>query len=342
MTNGIGEPKKARAAGLAAVFLVALALAALGSAAWYRYPAFLARELARVTGKPGFLPLPSAPETRVGRSNWPQAASVLPKSVQAPLTQMNEMMRIDELRDRPPLMIEGATIVFDGKAPARIATSRLTLRSASLVTNGAELEIEVETLVSDNSEIRSFLLTGAAPAKGAGADGGKVRLIVHGRQSGVLRVDLEGQAGAAGAPGRAGQNGAAGAKGADARSTGGQCQAPAGAGAQGGAGTAGGAGDNGAPGGGGGQFTFVARNMAEASRHIEFTAEGGRGGAAGAAGPGGEGGPGGLGGDPAGVCIGAGPAGPRGPNGQPGVAGQPGASGPAGSMRTMTLGEKPY
>ena len=341
MTDKRAEPSRARSAGLAAASLVALALAALASAAWYRYPPFLARELARVTGKPGFLPLPSAPEARVDRSNWPQAASVVPKSVQAPLTQTRAMMRIDEMRQRPPLMIEGATIVFDGKTPARIATSRLTLRSASLITNGADLEIEVETLVADNSEIRSFLLTDSAPAKGAGRDGGKVRLIVHGLQRGVLRVDLEGQAGAAGAPGRAGQNGGGGAKGADARSAGGQCQAQAGAGAQGAPGGAGGNGENGGPGGGGGKCTFVARDMAVASRHVEFTAEGGRGGAAGPAGPGGEGGGGGLGGEPAGVCIGAGPAGARGANGQAGAAGQPGAAGPAGAMRTMTLGEKP-
>jgi hypothetical protein len=316
-------------------------IALLASAAWYRYPAFLARELARVTGKPGLLPPPSTAEARVDRSNWPQSAVVLPKTVQTPLSKTNEILRIDELRQRPALMIEGATLVFDSATPSRVATSKLTLRSATLVTNGADLEIEAETLVSDNSEIRAFLLTDTAPAKGPGKDAGRVRLIVHGRETGVLRIDLSGQAGSAGAPGKPGQAGTAGGRGADARSVNGVCQAPAGAGGQGGPGNAGGAGENGEPGGAGGQFTLITKDAAEAARHIEFSAEGGRGGAAGPGGPGGEGGAGGPGGAPAGVCLGDGAAGPRGVNGQPGTAGQPGAMGPAGSMRMLTLGEKP-
>ncbi|MFO1115856.1 MAG: hypothetical protein U1E28_09250 [Beijerinckiaceae bacterium] len=327
--------------GLVAVAALGLALAALASAAWYRYPAFLARELARVTGKGVFLPPVSAPEARVERSSWPQNAAVLPKSVAPPLVQTNEMMRIDELRQRPPLLIEGATVVFDGTAAARIATSTLTLRNATIVTGGADLEIEVETLVADNSEIRAFLLTDTSPPKGAGRDGGRVRLVVHGRIGGVLRVDLSGQAGARGATGKPGQPGQPGGPGADARAAGGLCQNPAAAGGAGTPGGAGGNGENGAPGGAGGQFTFITRDPAEAGRHVEFTAEGGRGGAGGAGGPGGEGGAGGIGGEPAGACIGQGAPGPRGANGQAGLAGQNGAMGPAGSMRTLTLGEKP-
>lgn len=330
-----------RGVGILAVAVVGLALAALASAAWYRYPAFLARELARATGKGVFLPPVSAPQARVERSSWPQSASVLPKAVMPPLSQTNEMMRIDELRQRPPLLIEGATVVFDGSAAARIATPTLTLRNATIVTGGADLEIEVETLIADNSELRAFLLTDTSPPKGAGRDGGRLRLIVHGRIGGVLRVDLSGQAGARGAAGKAGQPGQPGGPGADAHSANGLCQSQAAPGGAGTPGGPGGAGENGAPGGAGGQFTFISRDPGEAGRHVEFTAEGGRGGAGGAAGPGGEGGAGGQGGQPAGACIGQGAPGQRGANGQSGAAGQNGAAGQAGSMRMLTLGEKP-
>ncbi len=335
-----GRRRAGRIAFVAAALAGLTALASL-SIAWRRYPPFLARDLAWLTGKARFLPDANPLETRVERSNWPQSASVLPKEAQAPLTETNRIMRIDELRRRPSLLIEGATLVFGPDTPARIAVSKLTLRSATLVTNGADFEIEVETLVSDNSEIRAFTLSGAAPAKGAGHDAGHVRLVVHGQFGGVLRVDLNGQAGGAGAAGRAGQPGAKGAKGENARAEGAACLSPAGAGGQGGPGGPGGAGDNGASGGAGGQLTLIARDPAKVGPHIDFRAEGGSGGAAGAAGPGGEGGPGGPGGEPAGTCIGQGPTGPRGADGLPGAAGQPGAAGPAGAMRTLTLGEKP-
>ncbi len=334
--------KSRRFASLAtSLVVVGAAVAALGgSAAYYRYPPFAARLLAHATGKPGFLPAGNAAIERVDRSNWPQSAAKIPASVKAPLSASGEISRIDELRQRPALLIEGATIVFDPGTAGRIAASKLTLRDSTLITNGGDLEIEVETLVAENSEIRAFALTGKPAAKGAGRDAGRVVLRVHGRISGVLRVDLSGEAGAAGAPGRPGLAGSAGAAGATAVSAPEKCLKPAAPGGPGGAGGKGGDGGDGAPGGAGGQLTLAAKEPQEAAGRVEFSAEGGRGGAAGAAGPGGEGGVGGPAGLPAGLCIGDGGVGPRGAQGPAGKAGEPGADGAAGSMKAVGLGDR--
>ncbi len=330
-----------RLAETATALVAALAAAALllGSAAYYRYPPFAARFLARATGKPGFLPAPTAAVERVDRSNWPQPPSKIPASLQAPLVENGAIMRIDELRQRPALMLDGATIVFDPDKPARIAASRLTLRDSTLVTRGADVDIEVETLVIENGEIRAFA-SDDKPLQGAGRDAGKVRLRVHGKISGVLRVDLGGQNGASGAPGRAGATGQQGGKGADAVSAPERCVAPAASGGAGSPGGKGGDGGDGASGGAGGQFTLLAKDPSEAAGHIDFTAEGGRGGAPGQPGPGGEGGAGGPGGAPAGLCMGDGQPGPRGPSGPNGQPGKAGANGAGGALRTLGLDDK--
>ncbi len=324
----------------AAVVILAGAALLFGSAAYYRYPAFAARYLAQITGKPGFLPAPTTAVERVDRSNWPQSASKIPAALQQPLTARSEMMRIDELRQRPALVLDGATLVFDSEKPARIATSKLTLRDSALLTRGADLDIEVETLVIENGEIRAFPPSEKPPAQGAGRDAGKLRLRVHGKITGVLRVDLGGQPGAPGTAGKPGAMGQPGAKGENAVSAPERCVKPAASGAPGGAGAKGGDGGDGASGGAGGQFTLFAKDASEAAGHVEFAANGGRGGAAGPAGPGGEGGPGGPGGAPAGLCIGDGQPGPRGPTGPAGQPGKAGADGAAGAMRTLGLDEK--
>ena len=84
----------------ALVVVIAGVALLFGSAAYYRYPPFAARFLARMTGKPGFLPAPTGAVERVDRSNWPQSATKIPPALQAPLAERDEMMRIDELRQR--------------------------------------------------------------------------------------------------------------------------------------------------------------------------------------------------------------------------------------------------
>ncbi|MFV0279679.1 MAG: hypothetical protein ACK5JM_02820, partial [Rhodoblastus sp.] len=277
--TGPGQSRLKRAATLVLVVLAVLVLLA-GSAAYYAYPPFAARFLARTTGKPGFLPAPTSLVERVDRSNWPQSATKIPESLRAPPSETSEIMRIDELRRRPALVIDGATLVFDADKPARIATSKLTLRDSVLMTRGADLDIEVETLVVGNGEIRAFAANEKPPAQGAGRDAGKLRLRVHGKMTGVLRVDLGGQAGAPGLPGRPGAAGAPGAKGENAVSGAERCEKPASAGGPGAPGARGGDGEDGASGGAGGQFTLFAKDPADSAAHIEFAAEGGRGGAA--------------------------------------------------------------
>ncbi len=329
---------KRRKAALAALALAACLGALAWSAFYYRYPPFAARLLAHMTGKPGFLPPAVSLEARVERSQWPQPSSVLPPAVTEPLTATGAIGRIDALRARPALLIEGATLVFGPDTPARIAASRLALRNATLIANGRDLDIEVETLSADNAEIRDFALTETAPAAGAGRPGGKLRLIVHGRMTGALRVDLSGQAGANGVSGRAGAPGEPGAKGASAQSTSdGRCLKPAGAGGEGGSGGAGGLGGAGANGGDGGRLVVQARDRENIARRIEFVADGGRGGKPGAGGPGGPGGEGGLGGEPAGGCIGQGARGARGTAGAAGEPGPAGAPGAPGAMKIDPL-----
>lgn len=328
------EPERRRA------ILVALAVAGLvGALAWsaarYRYPPAAARLLAHATGKPGFLPPANPAEARVERSQWPQPARAIPQALTAPLTATGEIGRIDELRRRPSLLIEGATLVFGPDAPDRIAASHLILRNATLIANGRPIAIEVETLSADNSEIRNVALTETAPANGPGKSGGEVQIIVHGRMRGALRVDLSGQAGANGAAGKPGAPGQPGARGANAQSAAdGVCRRPAGAGEPGRPGGPGGDGGRGANGGDGGRLIVKARDRENVARRIDFAAEGGRGGGPGPGGAGGPGGEGGLGGEPAGGCIGQGPRGPGGPDGPDG---SPGAAGKAGAPGAMTI-----
>ncbi len=338
MTRLPDDGLKRRRAVLAMLGVVALVAALAWSAAYYRYPPAAARLLAQATGRPGFLPAASSLETRLERSQWPQPASVVPKQFAAPLTTMGEIARIDELRRRPALVIEGATLVFGADAPTRIAASRLVLRNATLIANGRPIEIEVETLSSDNSEIRNVALTETAPVEGPARSGGEARLTIHGRMQGALRVDLSGQNGANGAVGQPGAAGQQGAKGANAQSSAdGVCRRPAGAGGPGAEGGPGGPGADGANGGDGGKLIVRARDRENVARRIDFAADGGRGGAGGPGGPGGPGGEGGLGGEPAGGCIGQGPRGPKGPDGPAGAPGKAGAPGAPGAMTVARI-----
>lgn len=351
------DPKEAAAPnrqGLAVVAALGAALvAAAVSAAYYRYPPLAARWLAHATGKPGFLPKPNDVEAQVDRSPWPQSATALPEQTTAPLDAKTAIGRIDALRRRPVLFIEGATLVFGPQTPRRIAVSKLVLRNATLIADGEPIEIEVETLTSDNSELRSFALTDAAPqtqktaaaqeranAARVGRNAGALTLVVHGRMTGALRVDLSGEAGAPGAGGRAGQPGAPGAKGAHAAaSADGACRKPAAVGGDGAAGGPGEPGGDGGAGGAGGVFTLVARDADAIARRIDFASDGGRGGAPGQGGKGGVGGVGGLGGEPAGACLGQGALGAAGPDGAAGAPGAAGAAGAPGLMRRRALSD---
>ena len=315
---------------LTGVAMVATALVI--ALALFGVPDSVRTQLAQFTGIAGLLPRTLSGSVRVQSSRWPQPVSVLPQDAQTPLPDISGVARLRSLRERPSLLIETATLVATPGAAIRIVTPALTLRDATIITNGASLEIETETLDVANSAIRSSAAEG-----GAGNAGGDVRLTVRGAMLGVLTVDLSGSPGAAGSAGVPGQAGTPGVPGDRARSGPTTCLAPAGRGGDGMAGGAGGAGRPGAAGKPGGTLTVIAADPIGITGQMQFTATGGAGGTGGFGGAGGVGGPAGPGGAPAGVCFGSGAPGLQGPRGPTGPMGASGPPGPDGDMKVKAL-----
>lgn len=290
--------------------------------------------LARLTGMSSLLPRTAVQIVRMQSSRWPQGPDALPDAVREPLAGSG-VSRMQTLRERPPLLMETATIVIPpGSAGLRIVTPSLSMRDVTIVTNGAPVEIETETLDVTNATIRAFA---ADSADADGRDGGTVRILVHRSMRGLLTVDLSGQAGAPGKAGTPGPAGDSGRQGPAARSAPTECLAPAGRGGDGQAGSAGGAGGDGKAGGTGGTLDIAGRNPLDIASQVQFAAAGGKGGAPGPGGPGGKGGPGGRGGLPAGVCFGDGPPGGDGPDGPRGATGAAGRSGEDGVLHIHDL-----
>lgn len=323
---------------IAGAFAIALTAAAIAFIA-YGAPDPLWRALAGLTGATNLLPPSESGTVRVHSSRWPQDFGVLPAEVRKPLSATDPVGRVRELRERPGVLVETATLVAPaGSERLTLVTPALTLRDATLVTNGADLEIETEKLDALNSTIRAFPADAAGGGPERARNGGTVRITVRGTMNGILRVDLSGQAGAAGQAGGPVSPGTRGAPGDKARSGATECAAPAGRGRNGGPGGRGEPGGTGRDGGDGGSLDVFAADPAAASRTVLFSAPAGRGGPGGAGGAGGPGGAGGAGGDPAGVCFGSGPTGFDGPRGPAGPAGEPGRAGANGEMRVRPLG----
>ena len=312
-------------------FTIAVASIAGGAAvlavAAFGLPDVFWSTLAQVTGVERLLPTGSAGTVRIHSSRWPQDTTVLPAAVRQPLEGTSRVARLRELRAHPAIQIETATLVIPpGSETVHIVTPSLTLRDATLVTNGATLDIETEHLDATNSIVRAFSDDDGV----GGRDGGTVRIVVRGTADGVLRIDLSGQAGVPGAAGPAGAPGRDGAGGAKARSGPIECLAASGRGDSGRQGGPGGIGSNGSNGGNGGTLELYAGP--KIADHIQFSAPGGQGGAGGPGGGGGSGGAGGRGGEPAGVCFGNGTAGTDGTQGLPGPRGAGGTGGNEGAM----------
>lgn len=208
---------------------------------------------------------------------------------------------------------------------------RLVLKSgASFVTQGSNVTLEINELVSEDGTIATFKEGSVAAVGAAGRHGGKIEILV-GRATGKLHVELRGENGGAGAPGKAPDSNLRGAAGYPG-------DKPYGVNEEGGyqrfvdgtVGDVGGPGQTGYP----GQSGFAGGNsgsavvqIAEGSNFaIEFAKFAGLGGAPGAGGAGGEGGDGGLGGYMANGKERM-PNGARGPQGAQGPAGQTGAQG---------------
>jgi len=263
--------------------------------------------------------------------------SLAPQLTEEP-PQRDPFKRVQEISKRPELDIKG-TLTIGAVRRAYIVASTLRMSNGRIVTNGADVTIEVNNFVSDQGSLKSFSNPEIPPQATGGSSGGKITLIVHGDMTGRLVADLRGQNGADGAAGTAGGKGSKGAQGDNASSGLFDCSRGAGRGGTGGQGGAGGDGANGFAGGAGGTLIVVANDVDTAKAVIGAAdVRGGAGGVGGTAGVGGPGGDGGDGGSPVGLCSGGGPNGNQGPKGTDGKAGHPGPAGADGQVRFDTLG----
>jgi hypothetical protein len=258
---------------------------------------------------------------------------------------------VADLRERGTLRLQNAVLTLDGTEPFVISAETLHLVNARVFTGGADVDIHVLSLVTDEaSAIATFDGYAPAPppsapdrdgAKGApGRGGGRVRIFVAERVDGVPVIQLAGEVGGRGESGLQGVTGAKGPRGHHARERRGFCRRGPGRGGPGGMGGRGGRAGDGGEGGPGGVLEVVFYNQAPQPEVISgFQALGGPGGPPGLPGPGGLGGPGGDGGPTNNACggkAGRGEVGPLGPTGAPGRQGGRGREG-SGSVRTERL-----
>lgn len=317
---------------LAMLFVATLVL--IVSSVFFGMPAAGALLMSRLlaTTEPLTRVAAAAPPVVIKAGEITTLSSLGPQLTEEP-TQRDLFKRIQEIAKRPELDIEGTLTIGAGQR-AYIVASTLRLSAGNIITNGADVTIEVNNFISDRGSLRSFADPETPPRAAAGSSGGKITLIVHGDVTGRLLTDLRGQNGADGPAGRTGGKGPKGARGDNASSGPVDCSHGAGRGGTGGQGEAGGDGANGFAGGGGG-ILIVQTADSDVARTVIGDADvrGGAGGAGGAGGPGGPGGDGGDGGSPVGWCQGGGPNGAQGPKGPDGKTGHLGATGANGQMR---------
>lgn len=323
--------------GLAVIFLGVLIL--FTSAAFFGVPQAGTLIVSRVLGS-------YEPLTRLTSS---QPAITIPSSTTASIGSLAQEVRdepterdprdiVQDLAHRPPLDIEGRLELSSPSERRILAVSTLRLANGTIVTNGGDLTIETNNLMSDNGSIRAFANPAIPSTDSRGTNGGRVSLIVYGTMSGGLTVDLQGQNGAQGRTGEEGIKGQKGAAGANAASGLVDCQRGAERGGKGGTGEPGSNGGDGYSGGNGGVLIVRTGDIERAKRVIgDAMVDGGSGGPGGPGGKGGPGGDGGDGGSPVGLCSGKGPNGPAGEQGPSGVAGKDGPKGAAGSVRFEPL-----
>ncbi|MBK3404176.1 hypothetical protein H0176_22220 [Methylorubrum populi] len=318
---------------LSTLFIALLAL--MLSSTFFGWPPAGARLMARLLGSAEVLAsLRSEAKPVVVERGRTETLSVLPDDLRSEPVSSDPAARVQELAALPVLTVAG-TLRMSGPDERRyLSASELRLDGGSLVTNGGDLVVEVNNLVSDNGT----LIATPTPDGAAGRGGGRVLIIVHGRITGRLGVDLRGARGADGTPGSAGAGGGKGPTGDNAASGLADCSRGAGRGGKGGPGLAGGDGAAGRPGGNGGVLIVRAADLAAAKRVIaDAVVTAGPGGRGGPGGQGGPGGPGGDGGSPRGWCSGGGPGGPQGDQGPTGRPGADGAAGADGSVKFEQL-----
>lgn len=327
----LGEVGNFLAWAISILFVAFLVL--LLSSAFFGVPRAGAVLLARITGLTVFL-TDSSPPTRpfVVAEGSKLDFGALPTAFRNEPASQDPVTRVQELADFPELVIRG-TLQMQMGEKRTLAASTLRLDGGVLLTNGGNLSIEVNNLISDNGAIRSFSSPGTAQPGLAGRNGGSINITAHARISGSLMVDLRGEQGADGKAGADGGKGSTGAQGDNAASGTFDCSHGPGAGGRGGTGQKGGDGEQGKPGGSGGHLIVFASELDAARRVLASPLlEGGTGGTGGSAGNGGPGGDGGAGGSSNGWCQGTGSTGPQGDPGPGGAPGQNGTAGDPGSV----------
>jgi hypothetical protein len=242
------------------------------------------------------------------------------------------------LADSDSLTLDGTTWTVgelgqNKTVPLRVNTLKIT-NGGRIITNGNNLTITAQHVISQNGAIMSFpdaRLTPADSPDGSpgvnGLGGGTVEIQADGID-GQLDVSLPGQNGGRGGRGPGGAPGAPGRRGADAAdgllncARGGENGTPGGIGGQGGTGMPGGS-------GGDGGVLVLKGNLARKQQNINFSAPAGKAGPGGPGGMGGPGGSGGQGGSGSVHCGGgaAGVSGPAGTEGAPGAQGNVGHPG---------------
>jgi hypothetical protein len=209
---------------------------------------------------------------------------------------------------------------------------RLVLKpGAKFLTQGTNVHIEVDELISDDGTIASFKELQIAPPQTPGRDGGHLELIVR-RASGHLTLAMRGEQGGKGAPGATPDATMIGSQGAPGVGptwvftvNGPLLMQNSTNGAQGNVGCQGHPGEIGMPGGNSG--TALIQISESDDFNVEYKSSVGQGGLGGDGGAGGGGGPGGPGGvDNIGGTI-PGQPGPRGPQGPAGASGSVGREG---------------
>jgi hypothetical protein len=240
------------------------------------------------------------------------------------------------LSGQPSIVIDGSTLTITPPpvgSSRSIAVKSIEFRNGGrIVTNGVNLEIAAQVIVSERGAIVSFDDQGRRRGTAALGDSGKSgfnagTVVLTGSLNGsnILIVSLFGQDGESGGSGAVGPGGAQGPRGEDGVDRLFDCAHGGGNGGPGSPGGKGGSGGNGGAGGDGGRL-ILRGGLAAQRAQIEFSALGGKGGNGGSPGPGGPGGPGGQGGSGSAHCGG----GRAGQNGQPGPPGEPGRVGPDG------------
>lgn len=278
-------------------------------------------------------------------SGIPVNPSMLPNEVVKPIPIE---ITTDQFKAR---LKEGGTLTLDGnelvlgpadaskKSAAFLALDRLELKNgAKIITNGNVLTIFVNSIQSENGQIRSFTAASAkatggpaATARGEdghsgdpGSSGGVVSIHVIGELDGILNVDLQGQEGGNGSDGMQGVDLPQASRGRDAEDgpggwlTPGWCKHGGADGDPGKKGLQGGSAGAGGRGGDGGHFQLInVGSKPIPAANYTFSAEAGKNGTVGQPGKGGPGQKGGEGGHGSTWCSG-GRAGGNGPDGDPG------------------------